>query len=107
MLVLIRLKPFIEATVIDIGLNYGMSVENWVCESVVAQTSTDKHMGKNPVECPYLKQIYVFEKFMNLSRINAVSNKMTTGIATKNNDTGSGGDKNAPKTNAANHMCLR
>ena len=32
---------------------------------------------------------------------------MTTGIATRNSDSGSGGDKKAPSRNAQNQICLR
>ena len=32
---------------------------------------------------------------------------MTTGIATKKSESGSGGERNAPSKNAANQMCLR
>lgn len=39
--------------------------------------------------------------------MSAISNKITTGIATKNRDRGSGGDKKAPMRNALNQMCLR
>ena len=91
----------------------GYRFELWdTCRELGLQVScgSDFHgqtYGQNPGRCPYQKQTYVFEKFNNLSSINAISNKTTTGIATRNNDTGSGGDKNAPRTNAANQICFR
>ena len=97
----------IHSELMVIGLNCGICVESLVYRSVVALTFTVKHTDKIRGRCPYQKQTYVFEKFNNLSSINAISNKTTTGIATRNNDTGSGGDKNAPRTNAANQICFR
>jgi hypothetical protein len=38
--------------------------------------------------------------------MSAASKSKITGIATKNNDNGSGGDKKAPSTKALNQMCL-
>lgn len=51
--------------------------------------------------------IYAFEILINRSVIIANSNNTTTGMATKNSDNGSGGDRKAPNTNAVNHICLR
>ena len=43
---------------------------------------------------------------MNPSQIIAASNSKIIGIDTKNSDNGSGGEKAAPNTKVANHMCF-
>ena len=47
-----------------------------------------------------------YSLLVNESRIRAISNNTTTGRATKNNDSGSGGDRNAPKMKEVNQMCF-
>ena len=44
---------------------------------------------------------------MILSHNIAASNRSIIGIATKNKESGSGGEKAAPRTNVVNQMCLR
>lgn len=64
-------------------------------------------MAKIPETCLSQFKIYAFDILVRRSMIIASSNSITTGMATKNSESGSGGDKNAPNTKAVNQICLR
>ncbi len=97
-----------EVIQIHTDLNYG----NWQMKREfllpVVRIFTVILMAILPDLCPH-QNITLTDNYsllVNESRTKAISKNTTTGSATRNNDSGSGGERNAPRRNDVNQMCF-